>query len=121
VTYAGFSILVLSKGRGRAFATMCSNADVAQLSIKHSGPSQQSKSGVVLTDEADLSDGVVTDMWSCDACVACAVSNVCTAAESADAAFTAEQLSANAAAPCPMRDSVITAVNNVLRIVFSIR
>jgi len=75
---------------------MFSNADVAQLSIKHIGSPQQSKSGVVLRGEADLSDGLVTDMWSC---VACAVSDVGTAAESADAAFMAEQLSANAAAP----------------------
>ena len=111
-------MLESSKGSGNSVATMLSDADVAQLSRKHSRLVQQSARDPALAGETDFPRRFMTAVWSC---VAWTASGVAPVTVSAEAACPAEHPLAIAVAPCPIRDSVISAANSVLLVFFSIR
>ena len=111
-------MLESSKGSGNRVATMLSDADVAQVSRKHSRLLQQSTSALALAGETDFPWWFMTAVWSC---IAWTASGVATVTVSAEAACLAEHPLAIAVAPCPIRDSVISAANSVLLVFFSIR
>ena len=111
-------MLESSKGSGNRVATMLSDADVAQLSRKHSRLVQQSARDPALAGETDFPRRFMTAVWSC---VAWTASGVAPVTVSAEAACPAEHPLAIAVAPCPIRDSVISAANSVLLVFFSIR